>query len=106
MFPSIFQAKEYCKQFEGKEDEYARRIEEHNIDGLNSILDPAFFYVCTLFTSIPCMYILGKFDSETQIKMLDNSLSDNELKELAESRGETVESVKNAVKECKYLFNR
>lgn len=58
-----------------------------------------------LFTPIPCMNILGKYDSETQIKMLDNSLSDNELKELAESRGETVESVKNAVKECKYLFN-
>lgn len=58
-----------------------------------------------LFTPIPCMNILGKFDSETQIKMLDNSLSDNELKELAESRGETIESIKNAVKECKYLFN-
>lgn len=51
------------------------------------------------------MNILGKYDSETQIKMLDNSLSDNELKELAESKGETVESVKNAIKECKYLFN-
>jgi len=58
-----------------------------------------------LLTPIPCMDILGKYDSDTQIKMLDNSLSDNELKELAESRGETVESVKNAVKECKYLFN-
>lgn len=58
-----------------------------------------------LRTPIPRMNILGKYDSDTQIKMLDNSLSDNELKELAESRGETVESVKNAVKECKYLFN-
>lgn len=58
-----------------------------------------------LHTPIPCMNILGKFDRETQIKMLENSLSDNELKELAESKGETVESVKNAVKECKYLFN-
>lgn len=58
-----------------------------------------------LLTPILCMDILGKYDSETQIKMLDNSLSDNELKELAESRGETVESVKKAVKECKYLFN-
>ena len=51
------------------------------------------------------MHILGKFDSETQIKMLWNSLSDNELKELAESKGETVETVKKAVKEYKYLFN-
>lgn len=58
-----------------------------------------------LLTPILSMDILGKYDSETQIKMLENSLSDNELKELAESRGETVESVKNAVKECKYLFN-
>lgn len=58
-----------------------------------------------LHTPIPRMNILGKFDSETQIKMLDNSLSDNELKELAESKGETIESIKNAVKECKYLFN-
>lgn len=58
-----------------------------------------------LLTPILCMDILGKYDSEIQIKMLENSLSDNELKELAESRGETVESVKNAVKECKYLFN-
>lgn len=58
-----------------------------------------------LLTPIPCMDVLGKFESKTQIKMLENSLSDNELKELAESRGETIESIKNAVKECKYLFN-
>lgn len=58
-----------------------------------------------LLTPIHCLDILGKFDRETQIKMLENSLSDNELKELAESKGETVESVKNAVKQCKYLFN-
>jgi hypothetical protein len=58
-----------------------------------------------ILTPIPCMDVLGKFDSDTQIKMLENSISDNELKELAESRGETVESIKNAVKECKYLFN-
>jgi hypothetical protein len=58
-----------------------------------------------LHTPIPCMNILGKFDRETQIKMLENSLSDNELKELAESRGETVETVKKAVEEYKYLFN-
>lgn len=58
-----------------------------------------------LRTPIPRMNILGKYDSETQIKMLDNSLSDNELKELAESKGETVESVKKAVEECKYLFS-
>lgn len=51
------------------------------------------------------MDILGKFDSETLIKMLDNSLSDNELKELAESKGENLETVKKAVEEYKYLFN-
>lgn len=37
--------------------------------------------------------------------MLDNSISDNEIKKLAESKDETVESIKRAVKECKYLFN-
>lgn len=58
-----------------------------------------------LLTPIPCMNILGKYDSDTKIKMLDNSLSDTELKELAESKGETIESVKNVVEECKYLFN-
>lgn len=71
-----------------------------NISDVTSLI-----FLGMLFTPIPCMDILGKFDSEIQIKMLENSLSDNELKELAESKGETVESVKNAVKECKYLFN-
>jgi hypothetical protein len=58
-----------------------------------------------LLNPIPCADIMCKFDSDTQIKMLENSLSDNELKELAESRGETVETVKKAVEEYKYLFN-
>jgi hypothetical protein len=44
------------------------------------------------------MDIFCKYDSETQIKMLENSLSDNELKELAESQGETIENVKKQLK--------
>lgn len=78
-------------------------MEIYNIEGINNISNLPFLGM--LLTPISYMNILGKFDSDTQIKMLENSLSDNELKELAESKGETVESVKKAVKECKYLFN-
>lgn len=73
-----------------------------NNDGFN-LLSLAFLGM--ILTPIPCMDVLGKFESDTQIKMLENSISDNELKELAESRGETVESIKNAITECKTLFN-
>ena len=62
-------------------------------------------FVNMILNPIPCMDILGKFDSEIQTKMLENSLSDTELKKLAEMKGETIESIKNAVKECKTLFN-
>lgn len=73
------------------------------MDNSTDIISLAFLGM--LLTPIPCLDVLGRFDSDTQLKMLGNSLSDNELKELAESKGETFESLKNAVKECKYLFN-
>lgn len=75
---------------------------KNNIDESNII---SLAFLGMILTPIPCMDVLGKFESEIQFKMLENSLSDTELKELAEMKEETVESVKNAVKECKYLFN-
>ena len=124
-------AEQYAAQFVNNPNEYARHVEKHKIEDIkiiqNSMTDKncpqisttqqplnipsnisgvtSLIFLGMLFMSIPCMDILGKFDSDTQIKMLGNSLSDNELKELAESKEETYESVKNAVKECKYLFN-
>ena len=56
---------------------------EHNIEDFDNKSNLAFLaFLGMLLSPIPCMNILGKFDSETQIKMLENSLSDNELKEL------------------------
>ena len=79
---------------------YNKMKDKNNISDFFSLA-----FLEMLLNPIPCADVLGKFDSETQIKMLDNSLSDNEIKELAESKGETVESLKQAIKEFKYIFN-
>lgn len=54
---------------------------EHNIEDFDNKSNLAYLaFLGMLLTPIPRMNILGKYDSETQIKMLENSLSDNELK--------------------------